>query len=124
VLSRTDIASTGAMVVFSNLVAVVVFAPFFTTGWVMPADGLGLGVLALLGVLGTVGHLFATRAYSIAPAPIIAPFSYSQLLWMALIGYVVFNDVPSLNTGIGAGIVVASGLYLLYRETSGRPEAR
>lgn len=118
VLARSDIASPGAMVVFSNIVAVVLFAPFFTHGWVVPTDTLTFVVLACLGVLGTVGHLFATRAYAIAPAPIIAPFSYSQLLWMALIGYVVFRDVPTANTLVGAGLVVISGIYLLWRETS------
>lgn len=121
VLARSDIASAGAMVVFSNIVAVLVFAPFFTHGWVAPPTTLTFVVLAGMGVLGTVGHLFATRAYTLAPAPIIAPFSYSQLLWMSLIGYVIFNDVPTANTGIGAGLVVLSGLYLLYRETARRP---
>lgn len=119
VLARSDIASPGTMVVFSNVIAVLLFAPFFGHGWVAPPDGLTLALLAGLGVLGTVGHLFATRAYAIAPAPIIAPFSYSQLLWMALIGYVVFHDVPTTNTAVGAGLVVLSGLYLLYRETAG-----
>lgn len=118
VLARSDIATPGAMVVFSNVIAVIVFAPFFTQGWVAPPSALTVVILACLGVLGTVGHLFATRAYAMAPAPIIAPFSYSQLLWMALIGYVVFHDVPTVNTGIGAGLVVLSGLYLLYRETA------
>lgn len=118
VLARSDIATPGAMVVFSNVIAVIVFAPFFTQGWVAPPSTLTVVILACLGVLGTVGHLFATRAYAMAPAPIIAPFSYSQLLWMALIGYVVFHDVPTVNTGIGAGLVVLSGLYLLYRETA------
>lgn len=118
VLTRSDVASPGAMVVFSNVLAVLLFAPFFTHGWVMPPDAGSVGVLAVLGVLGTVGHLFATRAYAAAPAPIIAPFSYSQLLWMALIGYVIFRDVPTANTLVGAGLVVVSGIYLLWRETS------
>jgi drug/metabolite transporter (DMT)-like permease len=44
------------------------------------------------------------------------PFTYSQILWVVLLSYIVFHDMPSGTTLVGAGIVIASGLYLLYRE--------
>jgi drug/metabolite transporter (DMT)-like permease len=46
----------------------------------------------------------------------LAPFQYTQILWMPLLGYLVFSDVPGMSTLIGAAVVVASGLYILYRE--------
>ena len=51
-----------------------------------------------------------------APASVLAPFSYTQIVWMALIGFLVFGDVPDSWTVAGAAVVVASGLYLFHRE--------
>ena len=55
-------------------------------------------------------------AHARAPAPVLAPFIYSQIIWMLLLGFLVFGDLPDLWTLVGAGVVIASGLYLLYRE--------
>ncbi|MBB5752502.1 DMT family transporter [Prosthecomicrobium pneumaticum] len=88
-------------------------APIFV---VPPADpGLWLALL-ITGVAGMVGHSFVIRAHTIAPAPVLAPFAYTQLVWMILAGWLVFGDVPHTRTLAGAAIIVASGLYLLYRE--------
>jgi drug/metabolite transporter (DMT)-like permease len=46
----------------------------------------------------------------------LAPFSYTQILWMPILGFLVFDDVPGIPTLIGAAVVIASGLYILYRE--------
>jgi drug/metabolite transporter (DMT)-like permease len=55
---------------------------------------------------------------------VLAPFIYGQLVWMIVLGYLLFGDLPDRWTLIGSGIVVASGLYLLYRERARRVEAR
>ena len=52
----------------------------------------------------------------LAPASSLAPFMYTQLVWAVLLGYLIFGDVPNSWTLAGAGVVVASGLYLLHRE--------
>jgi drug/metabolite transporter (DMT)-like permease len=69
-----------------------------------------------MGFYGTFGHFMLTQAHRMAPAPVLAPFVYSQIIWMTLIGFVVFGDVPDAMTITGASIVVASGLYVFYRE--------
>jgi drug/metabolite transporter (DMT)-like permease len=51
-----------------------------------------------------------------APAPVLSPFVYTQIIWMTLFGFVVFGDVPDAMTIVGGSAVVASGLYVLYRE--------
>jgi drug/metabolite transporter (DMT)-like permease len=56
-------------------------------------------------------------AHKLAPAPVLAPFMYTQIIWMILLGYLVFGDVPAPRTLAGTSIIVASGLYLLYRES-------
>jgi drug/metabolite transporter (DMT)-like permease len=55
-------------------------------------------------------------AHRRAPAPILAPFMYTQIVWMIAAGFLVFGDKPSVWTLSGAAIVIASGLYLFYRE--------
>jgi drug/metabolite transporter (DMT)-like permease len=56
--------------------------------------------------------------HRLAPASVLAPFIYTQLVWVAIFGYFVFAQLPDGWTVVGASIVVASGLYILYRERS------
>ena len=100
------------------VVASLLLAPFAIAGWQSPAGWLEWTVLCLLGVFGGLGHYLLALAHRYAPATVIAPFLYQQVLYMALFGYLVFGDVPSAGVWIGAGIVIASGLYLFARERS------
>ena len=102
------------------VVASIVLAPFAIAGWESPATWLEWSLLCLLGVLGGVGHYLLALAHRYAPATVIAPFLYQQVIYMALFGYLVFGDVPSAWVWLGAAIVVASGLYLFARERSRR----
>jgi len=68
------------------------------------------------GVFGGVGHWLLILAHARAPAPVLAPFLYSQLIWASILGYMAFGDLPDGWTLVGATVVVGSGLYLLARE--------
>jgi drug/metabolite transporter (DMT)-like permease len=96
--------------------AAVLLTPFAIAGWEWPDTGLEWTVVCLLGVFGAAGHYLLALAHRYAPASVIAPFVYLQVITMALFGYLVFGDVPAPAVWIGATIVVASGLYLFYRE--------
>lgn len=96
--------------------AAVLLAPFAFAAWQWPATPREWTVACLLGVLGATGHQLLAVAHRYAPATVIAPFLYQQVLYMALFGYVVFGDVPAPAIWVGASIVTASGLYLFYRE--------
>lgn len=72
--------------------------------------------LAFMGFCGSIGHYMLTHAHRLAPAPTLAPFVYTQILWMTLLGYLAFGDVPDLTTLAGGVVVIASGLYVFYRE--------
>jgi drug/metabolite transporter (DMT)-like permease len=103
------------------------FATMFTAlplpfVWVTPS-GSDLGLLVLMGLTGGVGQYFMTRAYGLAPAAVISPFTYSGLLWATLLGWFLWSDVPKPQVFAGAAIVIASGLYILYRETSKKVRA-
>jgi drug/metabolite transporter (DMT)-like permease len=83
--------------------------------WVTP-DPLTLGVLILGGLIGGVAQLFLTEAIRVAPVGVVAPFDYSQLIWAAILGYLVWGELPHAATLAGAAVVAASGLYILHRE--------
>ena len=68
------------------------------------------------GLTATVAFLFLFTAYSIASPAVVSPFEYSILLWSPLIGWIYFNEIPSLNTVIGIIIIVSSGIYIFIRE--------
>ena len=96
--------------------AAVLLTPFAIAGWEWPDTWLEWTVACLLGVFGAVGHQLLALAHRYAPASVIAPFLYQQVIYMALFGYLVFGDVPAAAVWLGASVVVASGLYLFYRE--------
>lgn len=107
----------------SALGATVGLAPFALLAWEAPHDALEWLVAGLLGVLGGLGHYLLALAHRYAPATVLAPFVYQQVVYMALFGYLVFGDVPGTPVLVGAAIVVGSGLYLLLRERA-RSDAR
>jgi drug/metabolite transporter (DMT)-like permease len=98
------------------VVAAIVLAPFAIVGWESPASWIEWALLCLLGVLGGLGHYLLALAHRYAPATVIAPFLYQQVIYMAIFGYLVFGDVPGAGVWLGAAIVIASGLYLFARE--------
>ncbi len=91
--------------------------------WTTPPDLLTWVLLAATGMFGAVGHWLLILAHARAPAGVLAPFIYTQLLWMLAAGYLIFGDVPDPWTLVGAAVVIASGLYLLYRERGPRTKA-
>jgi drug/metabolite transporter (DMT)-like permease len=73
-------------------------------------------LLICTGVLGSFGHFLMISGHKLAPAAVLSPFIYTQLIWVTILGYLVFDHVPNEWTLGGAAIVIGSGLYLLYRE--------
>ncbi len=118
ILTRQLTATDGSagMLIISGLVASLAMAPFGISVWQTPPDILSWVLLLATGALGAGGHYLFIMAHRIAPAPVLAPFIYIQIVWMIALGFLVFGDVPTTTTVIGAAIVVASGLYILYRE--------
>jgi drug/metabolite transporter (DMT)-like permease len=83
--------------------------------WPVP-NGEGIAMLAFLGAIGTVAYTLVSRAYQIASASVIAPFDYSYLPLAALLGYLLWGEVPHYATFVGMVLIVASGMYTAYRE--------
>jgi drug/metabolite transporter (DMT)-like permease len=113
ILSRSDSAAT--TYVYSAVVGMVatsIIAPF---EWVSP-DLAGWIGLALLGLIGGLSHFLMIRDFSQAPASLLAPFAYAQLIWATIIGLLWFGDFPDFWTLLGAALITASGIYVVYRE--------
>ena len=105
--------------IYSTLGGSVLLTPIVAVLWVTP-DSLSVWlVLCSMGIVGAFGHWLLILAHARAPASILAPFAYTQLLWATLSGFIIFRDVPKPSTLLGGAIVVLSGIYLWWRE-SGR----
>jgi drug/metabolite transporter (DMT)-like permease len=78
-----------------------------------PADFL---LMALAGLFVGVAQICIVQAFKLAPPATVAPFQYTQMLWAALYGFLLFGDVPGAYVIAGSGLVVLSGLYILWRE--------
>lgn len=82
-----------------------------------------LGILAVISVMAWIAGRFIIAAYQTGEAAIVAPMQYSQILWATVYGLVFFNEVPDSYTGVGAAIIIASGLFIVFRESrSGNSE--
>ena len=114
VLARTD--SNETTLFYSNLVGAVAMLPVIPFVWSTPENALIVALMVLIGALGSAGHFLLIVGHRLAPASVLAPFIYTQLVWTTTLGFLVFGDVPQRWTIVGGLIVVSSGLYLLNRE--------
>ena len=85
--------------------------------WKTPETARDIFFFCSLGVIGGTGHYFVARALNNAPANIIAPFQYFQLLGSVVVGYLFFGDFPDFLGWIGAAIIVGGGLYIGWSQT-------
>jgi len=79
-------------------------------------DATQWGLLAAIGLVAAVGHLLVVIAINRAPTSLLAPFSYAEIVSATALGYFVFNEWPDNYTWLGIAVIVASGMYVLYRE--------
>jgi drug/metabolite transporter (DMT)-like permease len=108
---RPDASATMA-----TIVGTVVALPMLPFEWTTPAFGWDWVLFVAIGICAGVGHYFLTIAYSQAPAATVAPFNYVQLIGAAILGYLVFDNIPDFWTWVGAAVIVCSGLYLGHAE--------
>jgi len=113
IAGRTEDARTSQL--WGPCVGVLVLSAVVPWLWVPPTLE-GWILMGFAGACGGCGHLLLIKGYEVAPASVMSPFVYTQLLWMILLGYVVFGDIPALTTLLGGAIVIGSGLYIFRRE--------
>ncbi len=114
-MSNTESAET--LTIYQMAFMTLFFAlatPFFGFTWPNNTD---LAAMVAIGVFNGFGQYWWTRALSIAPPSAVGPFYYFSLVWAIALGYVFWGDIPTLTLLLGSGIVVVSGLTLLWRES-------
>jgi drug/metabolite transporter (DMT)-like permease len=106
-------------VIYTAIIGAAVLTLTLPFVWSRPDMG-QLAELLALGALGFASQYLMTLAYMRAPASTLAPYTYLIIVWLAVLGYLVFGEVPDPWTAIGALVVVASGLYLYRHEARSR----
>lgn len=123
-----DGAATG--IVFSALLGSLVTTAVLPFVFVWPRSLFDLALFVSLGLIGGAGHYLLIRAFQYGPAAVLSPLGYVELIGTSILGYLIFGNLPDTPTWIGAGIIIASGLYIAFRERRraatppGRPSRR
>ena len=115
-LAGVDTATTQQF--YAGAVALIIVTPFAFTDWVWPSNGLTWLAFFGAGTVGMTGHMLISVAHRFAPPSTLAPFNYLNLLYLAMASWLVFNQPPDHWFYLGAGIIIASGLYIWLRERS------
>ena len=114
IVSRVNSNQTSLF--YANFIGALVMQPVIPFVWHTPSSWAIALMLTATGVLGSLGHFLLISGHKLAPASVLSPFVYTQLIWVVILGYLVFDHVPTGWTMVGAAVVIGSGLYLLYRE--------
>src|SRR3982075_2728365 len=122
ILARTD--SNGTTLFYSNIVGALVLLSVIPFVWTTPSEPIVIALMVASGAMGRVGPYFLIAAHRLAPAAVLSPFIYTEIVLVIVLGFLVFGDLPNRWTLTGAAIVVASGLYILNRERKVRRTPR
>jgi drug/metabolite transporter (DMT)-like permease len=120
-MSRTEHPVT--IIFYFAVIGTIAMALLLPFGWVTP-DAVGATILVAIGLAGGIGQYFLTQAFRIAPAAVAAPFNYAGIVFAGAFGYFIWDEVPRAHVLIGSAIVIASGLFIIYRETVRRRAAK
>lgn len=115
-VSGFDSAATSQFYV--GIFATISLLPLVIFHWSWPTTPDGWFAFFAVGIFGFVGHQLITMAAGLAPASVLAPFAYFQIIFLASASWLVFNQPPDVWLYIGAPIVIGSGLYIWLRERS------
>lgn len=112
-IGRTEGSQTTVLwFTVSSMLVVGVLMPFYARGH----DAGTWAIIVGVGIFGGFGQLFLTASLRAAPVPVIVPFDYTQILWAVLLGWLIWDTHAPATTWAGAAVIIASGLYTLYRE--------
>jgi drug/metabolite transporter (DMT)-like permease len=120
-ISQHDDAATG--IIFAALLGSLAMSVLLPFDFILPRSLLDLALFCCLGLLGGTGHYLIIRAFQLGQAAVIAPLGYVELVGTVILGYLIFDNLPDLWTWLGAGVIIASGIYIALRERRRRQAA-
>jgi drug/metabolite transporter (DMT)-like permease len=120
-LTRTE--TTASITLWPLVMMTVVTGLYSAPNWVGIRSE-DLWYLVATGAVGALGTRMLTEAFRAAPASVVAPFEYTALIWGVLIDWTLWNTLPSSRVYVGGGLVIASGLFLIWRERQLHRESR
>ncbi|MBV9553677.1 MAG: DMT family transporter [Alphaproteobacteria bacterium] len=123
-IRRMSLTESTETLTLYQMIVITVCTLFLLPFGFRPPRWTDTGMLALAGIGNGVAQYWWTRALTLAPPSAVVPFNYLSLVWATMLGFAIWHDVPTPHLLIGAAVVVASGLYLLWRETLHRRRAR
>lgn len=112
-LTRTE--TTSSIVLYFSLICALAGLVTLPLGWLRPTSS-ELAALVAIGLCGGLAHILLTESYRLAPASLVAPFDYTAMIWAFLLGYVFFGELPTVYVLVGAVIIAAAGLFVIWRE--------
>ncbi|UDF32437.1 UNVERIFIED_ORG: DMT family transporter (plasmid) [Roseateles sp. XES5] len=119
VLGRSLRATPDTTLVFWQIAGAAVFSGIWCladpAGWA-PVSSVDFGLLSLLGIVAMSAHMLVNRSLKLADAATVVPLQYTLLLWALVFGWIFFADAPRPAMLVGAGFIVASGLFIFFRE--------
>ena len=101
---------------YSTAVGAVILTAIVPFYW-QDLTSIEWGLMVLMGLAGATGHFLLVKAFHLAEASMLAPFTYSQVVGAIFWGFLVFGDVPSIWAGCGTTLIIGSGIYVWYLET-------
>jgi len=107
-----NLESPYTSIFYAGLVGSVIMSLALPYVWSLPQSASHALLFVAIGIIGGASHLLLIRAYDCAPASRLAPFSYTQLIWVMLSGYLVFGDFPDHWSLLGIAVIVSSGIYI------------
>ena len=111
----TKSETTSSIVFYFSLICATIGLCTWPFGWIMPS-WLELAALVIIGIFGGLAHILLTESYRHAPASLVAPFDYTSMLWALLLGFLVFGELPDVLVYVGAAVIAAAGLFVIWRE--------
>jgi drug/metabolite transporter (DMT)-like permease len=111
----TETETTSSIVFYFSLICALAGLATWPFGWLSPTWP-ELMALMTVGLCGGLAHILLTESYRLAPASLVAPFDYTSMIWAFLLGYVFFDELPTVYVFIGAAIIAAAGLLVIWRE--------
>jgi len=112
-LTRTE--QTGTIVFYFSAGGAAIALLSIPFGWVVPSPR-DMAILVTIGLLGGIAQILVTHSYRFADTSVIAPFEYTSLVWSILLAWWIFGDVPGPAMLAGSVIVIAAGLFVIWRE--------